>query len=181
MEQNLRPEALLCIHLGGTLSEGVSIAWLGLDTDFGSLHWSQSNVSEELCASWGSQVQGGSPQVRILLLVTQWEKIRVVPSKSHIDLHSIYTHEKGSSDFSKIMWQLRAASWSINAQRTPLNSSHLSSVDQKHDSCPPCFGRRSQSSVKTFHSPLLAGHCRGSWTLHRNQTCRVPAWSSQWR
>lgn len=48
---NLRPEALLCIHLGGTLSEGVSIAWLGLDTDFGSLHWSQSDVSKELCAS----------------------------------------------------------------------------------------------------------------------------------
>lgn len=46
---HLRPEPLLCEHLGGTLSEGVGVARLGLDTNLDSLHGSQSNVSKELC------------------------------------------------------------------------------------------------------------------------------------
>lgn len=48
--ENLRPQPLLCEHLGDTLSEGVCVAGLGLDPDFDSLHGSQSDVSKELCA-----------------------------------------------------------------------------------------------------------------------------------
>lgn len=47
---HLRPETLLCVHLGNSLSEGVGEARHGLDTNLDSLHGSQSNVSKELCA-----------------------------------------------------------------------------------------------------------------------------------
>lgn len=70
----LRPKALLCVHLGGTLSQGVGIAWLGLDTHFACLHGSQGNVSKELCTSRGCQVEGCPPQVSIFLNCKEQEK-----------------------------------------------------------------------------------------------------------
>lgn len=36
-------------------------------------------------------------------------------------------------------------------------------------------------SFKVTASPRQACYCRGSWTLHRIQICRDPAWSNQWR
>lgn len=46
---HLRPEPLFSVHLGDTLSEGVGVARLGLNTNLDSLHGSQSNVGKELC------------------------------------------------------------------------------------------------------------------------------------
>lgn len=63
----LRPETLLCKHLGDTLPEGVGVAWLGLDSNLDGLHWSQGNVSKELGAGGGRQVQRCPPEVGVLL------------------------------------------------------------------------------------------------------------------
>lgn len=68
-----RPDALLCEHLGGTLSEVAGVARAGLDTYFTRLHRGQGDVSKELSTGRRSQVEGGPPQIGVFLGKADWE------------------------------------------------------------------------------------------------------------